>query len=56
MIRRSGENIACREVEGVLRDMEAIEEVALIAVPDALRGEEVKAFISLQKGRPAMST
>ncbi|WP_051539654.1 class I adenylate-forming enzyme family protein [Sulfitobacter sp. 20_GPM-1509m] len=50
MIRRSGENIACREVEGVLRDMEAIEEVALIAVPDALRGEEVKAFISLQKG------
>ena len=50
MIRRSGENIACREVEGVLRDMEEIEEVALIPVPDDLRGEEVKAYVQLQDG------
>lgn len=50
MIRRSGENIACREVEGVLRDMKEIEEVALVAVPDDLRGEEVKAFVTLQNG------
>ncbi len=50
MIRRSGENIACREVEGVLRDMDEIEEVALIAVPDEMRGEEVKAYVSLHNG------
>lgn len=53
MIRRSGENIACREVEGVLRDMTEIEEVALIPVPDDLRGEEVKAFLTLQDGHAA---
>lgn len=51
MIRRSGENIACREVEGVLRDMEEIEEVALVPVPDDMRGEEVKAFLTLQEGQ-----
>ncbi len=51
MIRRSGENIACREVEGVLRDFDGIEEVALIAVPDDLRGEEVKAYVMLQDGQ-----
>lgn len=50
MIRRSGENIACREVEGVLRDMDEIEEIALIPVPDPMRGEEVKAFICLRNG------
>ena len=50
MIRRSGENIACREVEAVLRDMDQIEEVALIAVPDDMRGEEAKAYLTLQNG------
>lgn len=49
MIRRSGENIACREVEGVLRDMEEIEEVALVPVKDELRGEEVKAYLVLRE-------
>lgn len=51
MIRRAGENIACREVEGVLRDMDEIEEVALIPVPDDLRGEEVKAYLTLRNGQ-----
>lgn len=50
MIRRAGENIACREVEAVLRDMEQIEEVALIPVPDDMRGEEAKAYLTLQNG------
>ncbi|MCX7561249.1 AMP-binding protein [Sulfitobacter sp. F26204] len=53
MIRRSGENIACREVEGVLRDMAEIEEVALIPVCDELRGEEVKAYLVVQDGQLA---
>lgn len=45
MVRRAGENIAAREVETVLRNMAEIEEVAVVAVPDELRGEEVKAYV-----------
>ncbi|MFC4270323.1 AMP-binding protein [Sneathiella chungangensis] len=50
MIRRSGENIACREVEGVLREIDEVVEAALIPVPDPIRGEEVKAYIVLRDG------
>ena len=50
MIRRSSENIAAREVEVALMRMEAVEEAAVVAVPDPARGEEVKAYIILQDG------
>jgi long-chain acyl-CoA synthetase len=50
MIRRSAENIAAREVESVLNAVPAVAEVAVIGVPDALRGEEVKAYIKLKTG------
>jgi crotonobetaine/carnitine-CoA ligase len=45
MIRRSGENIAAHEVEGVLMSHPAVRLAAVIGVPDEIRGEEVKAFI-----------
>ena len=45
MIRRSGENIACAEVEEVLRSHPKVLDAAVIAVPDALRGEEIKAYV-----------
>ncbi|WP_191245952.1 ATP-dependent acyl-CoA ligase [Amycolatopsis deserti] len=45
MIRRSGENISADEVERALLQHPAVELAAVIAVPDDLRGEEVKAFI-----------
>jgi crotonobetaine/carnitine-CoA ligase len=45
MVRRSGENIAAAEVEAVLRSHPRILEVAVVPVPDELRGEEVKAYI-----------
>jgi crotonobetaine/carnitine-CoA ligase len=45
IIRRSGENLAAAEVEEVLRAHPKVLEVAVIGVPDELRGEEVKAFI-----------
>ncbi len=45
MIRRSGENIAAAEVEQVLIEHPAVQVVAVIGVPDELRGEEVKAFV-----------
>ena len=45
VIRRSGENIAAVEVEGVLLQHPAVHSVAVAAVPDALRGDEVLACI-----------
>jgi crotonobetaine/carnitine-CoA ligase len=48
MIRRSSENIASAEVEGVLIEHDKIKMAAVVAVPDDLRGEEVKAYIVLQ--------
>ncbi len=45
VIRRSGENIAALEVESVLRRHELVKDVAVVAAPDPLRGEEVMACI-----------
>ena len=50
MVRRNAENIACREVEEVLRALDAVKEAAVVAVPDDRVGEEVKAYIQLQDG------
>ena len=50
MVRRSGENIAAREVEAVLRAMAEIEEAAVVPVPDPDHGEEIKAYVSLMPG------
>jgi crotonobetaine/carnitine-CoA ligase len=53
IIRRSGENLAAAEVEEVLRAHPKVLEVAVIGVPDELRGEEVKAFILPVEGQSA---
>ena len=53
IIRRSGENLAAAEVEEVLRAHPKVLEVAVIGVPDDLRGEEVKAFILPVEGQSA---
>lgn len=45
VIRRSGENIAAIEVEGVLNRHPAVEASAVAATPDTVRGEEVFACI-----------
>jgi crotonobetaine/carnitine-CoA ligase len=45
IIRRSGENIAAAEVEAVLAAHEAVAQVAVLAVPDELREEEVMACV-----------
>ena len=50
MIKRSGENIAAREVESVIRELSQISEVAVLAVPDDIRREEVKALVILADG------
>ena len=50
MIKRSGENISAVEVEAVIGQFPGIDEVAVIPVPHALRGEEVKAILTLRDG------
>ena len=45
LIRRSGENIAAIEVEGVLAEHAGVAEAAVAAVPDEIRGDEVFACI-----------
>jgi crotonobetaine/carnitine-CoA ligase len=50
VIRRSGENVSCREVESVLTLHEGILDAAVVGVRDFERGEEVKAFILLADG------
>jgi len=53
MIIRGGMNVYPREVEEVLHGHPAILEVAVVGVPDELRGEEVKAFVALRDGHTA---
>jgi acyl-CoA synthetase (AMP-forming)/AMP-acid ligase II len=50
IIRRSGENIAAAEVEAVLQAHDAVAQVAVIAVPDELREEEVMACVVAMPG------
>ncbi len=45
VIRRSGENIAAIEVEGVLQRAPGIAAVVVVPVPDEVRGDEVMALI-----------
>lgn len=49
-IRRSGENISAREVESVAAGIPGVLECAAVAVPDELRGQEVKLCLVLQPG------
>jgi acyl-CoA synthetase (AMP-forming)/AMP-acid ligase II len=52
IIRRAGENIAALEVEAALAEHPALAQVAVIAVPDSLRDEEVMACVVLKPGQP----
>ncbi|NMG43784.1 AMP-binding protein [Aromatoleum toluvorans] len=49
VIRRSGENIAAVEVESVLQQHPLVKAVAVAAVPDPVRGDEVMACIVPQQ-------
>jgi long-chain acyl-CoA synthetase len=53
MINASGFKVWPREVEDVLYGHPAVREAAVVGVPDAYRGETVKAFISLARGSTA---
>jgi acyl-CoA synthetase (AMP-forming)/AMP-acid ligase II len=49
IIRRSSENISALQVEQALTQVEGVKQVAVIAVPDDYRGEEVKAYLLLEE-------
>jgi acyl-CoA synthetase (AMP-forming)/AMP-acid ligase II len=50
IIRRAGENIAAAEVEATLQTHEAVAQVAILAVPDEVREEEVMACVVAMPG------
>jgi carnitine-CoA ligase len=50
VVRRSGENVSSSEVEAVMRAHPAVLDAAVIAVPDPIREEEVKAYVVLRPG------
>lgn len=50
VIKRAGENVAPEEVESVLASLPGVREAAVVGVPDALRGEEIKAILVLDRG------
>jgi long-chain acyl-CoA synthetase len=53
MINASGFKVWPREVEDVLYTHPAVREAAVVGVPDAYRGESVKAYVSLRPGAGA---
>ncbi|MCY8279789.1 long-chain-fatty-acid--CoA ligase LcfA, partial [Bacillus inaquosorum] len=53
IIIAGGYNIYPREVEEVLYEHEAIQEIVVAGVPDSYRGETVKAFVVLKKDAKA---
>ena len=53
MINASGFKVYPRRIEDVLYEHPAVEEVTVIGIPDAYRGEAPKAFIKLKEGVPA---
>jgi crotonobetaine/carnitine-CoA ligase len=53
MIKRAGENVAAGEVEAVLLDHPAVADAAVVGVPDAMRDEQIIAFVTLLAGADA---
>jgi crotonobetaine/carnitine-CoA ligase len=51
VIRRAGENVSGEEVEDCLNAHPSVAEAAVIAVPDDIRGEEVKAYVVIRQGK-----
>lgn len=50
MVKRSGENISCAEVELRIMELPEVEEAGVVPVPDRDRGEEAKAVVVLRAG------
>ena len=53
IIRRAGENIAAAEIEAIITKHDKVRQVAVLAVPDEIREEEVMACIVLKEYQQA---
>jgi acetyl-CoA synthetase len=49
IIKTSGERVSPIEIESILMKHQVVKEVAVIGVPDKIKGEIIKAFIVLKK-------
>ena len=50
MIKTRGERVSPREVEDVICELDAVVEAAVIAVPDEILGQALKAYVVAQEG------
>lgn len=50
LIKRSGESVSSAEVECTIESLDGVQEVAVIGVPDGVRGQAVKAFVVAEPG------
>lgn len=50
MVKRSGENISAAELEDCLCKLRGVLMAAIVPVPDADKGEEIKAYLQLEEG------
>jgi long-chain acyl-CoA synthetase len=51
IIIRGGENVSPVEVEEILLQHPAVAEVGVVGIPDAVYGEEIKAFVVIKAGK-----
>ena len=50
LIKRSGESVSSAEVECTIESLDGVKEVAVIGVPDGVRGQAIKAFVVAEDG------
>ena len=53
MVLSGGYNIYSKEVEAAILELPAVQDVAVVGVPDPVYGEAVAAFIEIRQGAPA---
>jgi len=50
MIKRAGENVSASEVEETLKQHPAVFDAAVVAIPDPMRDQAIKAYVILKSG------
>jgi crotonobetaine/carnitine-CoA ligase len=53
MIKRAGENVSASEVEETLKQHPAVFDAAVVAIPDPIRDQAIKAYVILKDGAAA---
>ena len=53
MIKRAGENVSASEVEETLKQHPAVLDAAVVAIPDPVRDQAIKAYVIVKEGAAA---